>query len=193
MQRRHLLTGRFAQQPAAAVGLLSPLLGLKYVQAELYRQGNAANLLSGTEAGLLSEIAQHKQQHVAGLAQALAAPPLSAPPAAPPAVRFDGAFATRDSYLNTAYTLENALVSFYLGMPALAVAEVLGAQFQLTGLCSADCRALAVLGVLAGKPVVGGVLTDVAFQPLTAEQLAAAFRPFLADAGSAAGTAGVTW
>jgi hypothetical protein len=191
MRRRDLLRGVLAQ-PAAATGLLSQLLGLKYVQAELYRQGNARNLLSGAEAGYLAQIGEHKQAHVAALAQALAAPPLNAAPPPPPAVSFDAALASRDTYLAAAYAVENALVRFYVGLPALAVTESIGAQFQLPGLASSDARALAVLGALTGQPIVGGILSDPAARPLSAEELVAAFQPFLADAADSAGTAGVT-
>lgn len=190
MKRRNVLLQAVARPSAA--DMLTELLSVKFFQAELYRQGNGANLLSGPEAGYLAEIGQQKQAQVAGLAQALAAPPLNAAPPAPPALRFDAALANRDSYLETAYTVEDALVRMYIGMPPAAATEVIAVQFQMFGLMSADARALAVLGCITGRPAVGGLLSDPAARPASAQEVAALLRPFLADPASAAGAAGVT-
>lgn len=190
MRRRDLLTGAFAQPSAS--GMLTELLRAKYVQAQLYRAGNGAGLLSGAEAGYLAQIGEHKQAHVAALAQALAAPPLNATPPAPVALRFDAALASRQTYLDTAYAIEDVLVRLYIGMPPTAIAETIAVRFQLPGLVSADARALAVLGTLTGRPVVGGVLAAADVRPATAAEVTAVLLPFLADPASAAGTAGVT-
>jgi hypothetical protein len=203
MRRRDLLRGIaalpvvarapvLAQPASAATGLLTQLLLLKYVEAEFYRQGNARNLLGGAEAAYLAQIGEHKQAHVAALTQALTAPPLNAAPPPAPAVRFDQAYTSREAYLETAYGLEDALFRFYLGLPAMTIAETIDVRFELGGMVATDDRGLAVLGALTGKPTVGGVLMDPNVTPLQAEGLMAAFQPYLADAASMADTAAAT-
>ncbi len=205
MRRRVLLKGVAAAVPLAVLpaapafaqaelsaptDILAYALNLKYVQAEYYRQGNGRGLLSGREADFLSQIGGHKQSHVSALTQALSS--VGAPVPAAPGVDFESAFGSRESYLETAYRIEDTVVRAYLGMPAAAIEAESDVQFDTSGMFMVDARAAAVLGAVTGKPVVGGILSGQTPASLAPADVLAVLRPYVTGPWAVAGTAAVT-
>jgi hypothetical protein len=201
MRRRDLLKSAVAAVPLAAAlpaaasaqtpgrspqDLLTYALNLKYLQAEFYRQGNGRALVNGREGDYLAQIGGHKQAHVAALTQAITA--AGFPIAAAPAVDFAAAQGNREDYLETAYTVEDTVVRAYLGMP-VGLSQV---RVDLSGMFSTDARAVAVLGSVTGKPVVGGILFGETPQPLGPDGVMQVFQPYLTNPWSIAGSAAVT-
>jgi len=180
-----------AQEPrlSTAWDLLDYALGLKYIQAEFYRQGNAAALLSGREADYLNQIGYHKQQHVAALTSAITAAGGSPPVA--PGLDFGDSFASRESYLGTGATIEDCVLSAYVGMPVAPTFNT-GAATEMSGIFSVDSRAAAVLNVLAGRPIENGVYYGGTIAARDQGEVVAALQPYVTGPWSMAGTAGVT-
>jgi len=207
MKRRDMLRGAVLSAPLAA-GVLSAgpavaqapelrsagdllgfALGLKYIQAEFYRQGNAKALLSGREADYLNQIGYQKQQHVAALTTAITASGGSPPVA--PALDFKEAFASRESYLGTGITIEDCVLSAYVGMPVEPTWNS-GSASEMSAIFSVDSRAAAVLNVLAARPIEGGVYYGGSVAALDHGEVVAALQPYVTGPWSMAGTAGVT-
>lgn len=188
-----LLAGTAAGQSqdfASPVDVLAYGLNLKYVQAELFRQGNAAGLLSGREADYLSQIGYHKQQHVAALTNAINEEGGTPPPA--PAMDFKDAFDSRERYLDTAYGIERTVVRAYIAMPAAPTFG--GATFRdMSGIFSVDARAVAVIATLAGKPVQDGIyFANGVVPPLTPPEVLESLRPYISGPWAMAAGAAIT-
>ncbi len=182
-----------AQAPALTgpADLLGYALNLKYVQAEFYRQGNAAGLLSGREADYLAQIGYHKQQHVAALTAAINASGASPPPA--PGMDFGQAFASRQSYLETGASIDDTVLGAYVGMPVAPLWDQGEALQDVSGIFSVDARSAAVLNALAGRPIEGGVYSAGGLVPaLSYDQVVQRLAPYLTTPWSMAGTAGIT-
>lgn len=207
MKRRHLIRGAvfgaplaagiLTAAPAAAQApelrtagdLLAFALGLKYIQAEFYRQGNGKGLLSGQEADYLNQIGYQKQQHVAALTSAITGAGGS-PPAAP-GLDFKDSFASRESYLATGATIEDCVLSAYVGMPVEPTWGS-GTAVEMSGIFSADSRAAAVLNVLAARPIEDGVYYGGSLVALDHGEVVAALQPYVTGPWSMAGTAATT-
>ena len=95
------------------VDVLNYALTLEYLEAEFYRQGNAADLLEGKAADYLGTIQTDEEAHVTVIQDTISQLGGDAVPA--PEVDFGQAFASAESYLETAYTFENLGVQAYLG------------------------------------------------------------------------------
>lgn len=210
MKRRDLIKGAITTIPAATaltmlntkwafaqsgdfsgpLDVLNYALTLEYLEAEFYRQGNASDLLSGTEADYLRQIGEDEATHVAALTDTINA--LGGTPVAAPGVDFGEAFASRASYLETAYVFENTGVGAYLGAaPSLFdQKELLAAA---AGIFGVEARHAAVIGNLQGKPAEGGVYFNGAFEkPTPRSEVLAAVAPFLTGAAGMASGAAVT-
>lgn len=107
----------FAQSADFAndVEVLNYALTLEYLEAEFYRQGNAASLLSGKEATYLARIGADEDAHVSAITQTIQK--LSGTPVAAPAVDFGTSFSSRDAFLKTSHTFENLGVQAYWAPP----------------------------------------------------------------------------
>lgn len=166
----------FAQDFDSPLDVLNYALTLEYLEAEFYRQGNAASLLDGKAAEYLQKIQTDEEAHVMVITDTINQLGGSAVPA--PQVDFGQAFASSDSYLDAAYTFENLGVAAYLGAaPSLfAEKELLSAAASIFGV---EARHAAILGVLLEKPAEGGVYMGATETPKSREEVLQAAAPFI--------------
>ncbi|MGD7706352.1 ferritin-like domain-containing protein [Microlunatus sp. Y2014] len=159
--------------------VLNYALTLEYLEAEFYRQGNAAGLLSGKAATYLEQIQKDEEMHVWTITDTIGKLGGDAVPA--PEVDFDKSFASADSYLEAAYTFENLGVSAYLGAaPSLfQEKELLSAAASIFGV---EARHAAIIGVLQQKAAEGGVYRGAVEKPATKNAVLQAASPFIVAA-----------
>jgi hypothetical protein len=199
MKRRDLIKGAAAVIPAsialqmlgqkwafAADGdfegpgdVLNYALTLEYLEAEFYRQGNAADLTSGKTERYLKQIQEDEETHVWALQDTLKKLDIAAVPA--PKVDFGGAFKSKASYLETAYTFENLGVQAYLGAAPSLFKEkaLLSAAASIFGV---EARHAAIIGKLQGKPAEGGVYQGALETPADKNTVLRAAAPFIVSA-----------
>lgn len=95
------------------VDALNYALTLEYLEAEFYRQGNAAGLLEGKAADYLQTVQSDEEAHVMTITDTIGQ--LGGDPVPAPQVDFGQAFQSGETYLETAFIFENLGVSAYLG------------------------------------------------------------------------------
>lgn len=158
------------------VDVLNYALTLEYLEAEFYRQGNAANLVDGKAATYLQKIQTDEETHVMVLTDTIKK--LGGSPVAAPKVDFGQAYADKASYLGAAYTFENLGVSAYLGAaPSLfGEKDLLSAAASIFGV---EARHAAILGVLLDKPAEGGVYMGATETPKSRQAVLQAAAPFI--------------
>lgn len=159
--------------------VLNYALTLEYLEAEFYRQGNEADLLTGKAAEYLATIQTDEETHVMTLQDTIASLGGDAVPA--PMVDFGESFASQESYLETAYTFENLGVQAYLGAaPSLfKEKELLTAAASIFGV---EARHAAIIGVLQNKPAEGGVYQGALETALSRAEVLEAASPFIVSA-----------
>ena len=199
MKRRDLIKGAAAVIPAsvalqmlghkwafAADGdfegpadVLNYALTLEYLEAEFYRQGNAADLTSGRTKKYLKQIQSDEETHVWALQDTLKKLGFDAVPA--PKVDFGGAFKSKASYLETAYTFENLGVRAYLGAAPSLFKEkaLLSAAASIFGV---EARHAAIIANLQGKKAEGGVYQGALETPVDKNTVLKAAAPFIVSA-----------
>lgn len=180
----------FAQSADFAndVEVLNYALTLEYLEAEFYRQGNAASLLSGKEATYLARIGADEDAHVSAITQTIQK--LSGTPVAAPAVDFGTSFSSRDAFLKTSHTFENLGVQAYLGAAGfIKDKQILQAA---AGIFGVEARHAAIIGNLLNLTPEGGVYMGPNETGKSKSQVLAAVAPFIKTASSAAGGAAVT-
>jgi rubrerythrin len=186
------LTNKFAWTQAADfksdVDVLNYALTLEYLEAEFYRQGNGAGLVSGKEAKYLRQVQVDEESHVATIRSTIM--DLGGSPVAAPGVDFGESFADRESFLTTAHVFENTGVSAYLG--AAGYIKDKGILQAAAGIFGVEARHAAILGNLLDLEAEGGVYMGAVETPKTKAQILEAVTPFLAGAGSMKGDAAVT-
>ncbi|WP_219418805.1 ferritin-like domain-containing protein [Pseudonocardia nigra] len=158
------------------IDVLNYALTLEYLEAEFYRQGNAADLLEGKAADYLRTVQTDEEAHVMVITDTIGQ--LGGDPVPAPEVDFGQAFASQDSYLETAFTFENLGVQAYLGAaPSLfAEKELLVAAASIFGV---EARHAAIIGQLQGKPAEGGVYMGAFETPLSRDEVLSAAAPFI--------------
>lgn len=157
------------------VAVLNYALTLEYLEAEFYRQGNAANLLSGQEAEYLQQIGADEDAHVTALTETITQ--LGGTPVAAPSVNFMDSFANRNAYLTTSHTFENLGVAAYLGAAGFIESkEILQAA---AGIFGVEARHAAVVGNLLELEPEGGVYMGATETPQTMAQVLEAAGPFI--------------
>lgn len=161
------------------VDVLNYALTLEYLEAEFYRQGNEAGLLEGKAADYLRTVQTDEEAHVMVITDTVEQ--LGGSPVPAPAVDFGEAFASAESYLETAFTFENLGVRAYLGAaPSLfAEKELLTAAASIFGV---EARHAAIIGRLQEKPAEGGVYMGAFETPLSRDEVLAAASPFIVAA-----------
>ncbi|MBM9469415.1 ferritin-like domain-containing protein [Nakamurella leprariae] len=168
---------------ASDIDVLNYALTLEYLEAEFYRQGNSAGLLSGIEAQYLAQVGEDEQAHVTALTQTIQQ--LGGTPVEQPWVDFGDAFASRDSYLTTSVTFENVGVGAYLGAAGFIQDKTILAA--AAGIFGVEARHAAVVAMLLGLPAEGGVYRGAFETPIEKAEVLAAVAPFLAPSQMAGG------
>lgn len=168
-----------ADEFSGPTDVLNYALTLEYLEAEFYRQGNQADLLTGKAKTYLEKIQQDEEAHVVALKDTINS--LGSTPVAAPQVDFGAAFKTKASYLETAYVFENLGVSAYLGAAPSLFKEkaLLTAAASIFGI---EARHAAILGVLGKKEAEGGVYMGAFEKPATRATVLKAASPFLVKA-----------
>jgi hypothetical protein len=196
MQRRTFIKGTAAAIPASMalqmlgqrwvfaqsadfknpVEVLNYALTLEYLEAEFYRQGNAANLVGGAEATLLETIQSDEETHVTALTDTIKQ--VGGKPVKAPKVDFGGAFKDQKAFLELAHVFENTGVQAYLGAaPALfEEKELLSAAAAIFGV---EARHAAVLGDLLGLEAEGGIFMGSTETPKPKDEVLKAVMPFV--------------
>lgn len=154
------------------LGILNYALTLEYLEAEFYKQGLAANVLSGREMELVSPIEAHEQAHVDAITATVKK--LGGTPVAMPSIKFpDGTFGSRDMFVKTASTFEELGVSAYHGqVPLIMSGDVLGAAASIAGV---ESRHAAILAQLSG----GMPLPNSFESPKQMSDVLAAVKPYI--------------
>ncbi len=171
------------------VDVLNYALTLEYLEAEFYRQGNESGLLDGQEAQYLQQVGADEAAHVDGITQTINQ--LGGMPVEAPGVDFGGAFDSRDTYLETAFTFENLGVSAYLGAAGFIKEKAI--LQAAAGIFGVEARHAAVIGNLLGKPAENGVYMGATETPLSKDEVLAAAQPFLTGAAGMGDDAAVTY
>ncbi len=159
--------------------VLNYALTLEYLEAEFYRQGNKADLLSGKAKNYLETIQKDEETHVWALKDTIDKLGGTAVPA--PEVDFGKSFKNADSYLETAYTFENLGVQAYLGAaPSLfKEKDLLSAAASIFGV---EARHAAIIGNLQKKKAEGGVYQGAFETPASKQKVLQAAGPFIVAA-----------
>jgi hypothetical protein len=186
------LNNRFGWAKAADfdsdVDVLNYALTLEYLEAEFYRQGNEAGLLSGKEAEYLAAVQRDEESHVSTVMQTVQK--IGGQPVEAPAVDFGDAFSSRENYLTLSHTFENVGVQAYLGAAGfISDKAILQAA---AGIFGVEARHAAIVGNLLGLEAEGGVYMGDLETPLSKDEVLAAVQPFLAGPSAAGGDAAVT-
>ena len=186
------LNNRFAWAQAADfdsdVDVLNYALTLEYLEAEFYRQGNSAGLVSGKEQQYLAAVQADEDSHVATIMQTVKQ--IGGEPVAMPSVDFGGAFASRQAYLETSHTFENVGVQAYLGAAGFIKDKAI--LQAAAGIFGVEARHAAIVGNLLGLSAEDGVYMGATETPLSKTEVLAAVEPFLAGAGAMGDDAAVT-
>jgi len=170
------------------IEVLNYALTLEYLEAEFYRQGNAAGLLEGKEKQYLEKVQADEESHVATISSTVEK--LGGSPVPAPAVDFGKSFADRKSYLTTAHVFENKGVNAYLGAAGfISDKAILQAA---AGIFGVEARHAAIVGNLLGLPAEGGVYMGAFEEPNTKAEVLAAVDPFVVGALSMSGGAAAT-
>jgi Ferritin-like domain len=175
------LNTRWALAQAADFGsdidVLNYALTLEYLEATFYQQGNAANLLTGTEKEYLATIQSDEEAHVDAITATIKK--LGGTPVAKPMVSFGDSFSSREKFLTTSHTFENVGVGAYLGAAGfIKNKDVLAAAASIFGV---EARHAALVGNLLGLSAEGGVYAGAFETPMTKDKVLTAVTPFLAS------------
>lgn len=173
------LNNRWALAKAADfnsdLDVLNYALTLEYLEAEFYRQGYAAGLVSGETKGYVKTILDDEQYHVTAITATIKQ--LGGTPVKAPGVDFGDAFASRKSFLTNAHTFENVGVGAYLGAAGfIKNKEVLQAA---AGIFGVEARHAAVIGNVLGLSAEGGVYKGAFETPIPKATVLSAVAPFL--------------
>jgi hypothetical protein len=159
------------------IDVLNYALTLEYLEAEFYRQGNKAGLLSGKEKRYLMQIGADEASHVATITATVQK--LGGTPVGAPAVDFGGAFDSRKSYLTTAHIFENKGVGAYLGAAGFVKDKMI--LQAAAGIFGVEARHAAVVGNLLGLKAEGGVYMGSTEVGIPKSDVLKAVAPFLQD------------
>jgi rubrerythrin len=136
-----------AQAEDSDLEILNYALTLEYLEADFYRRGLDAGILSGREEALLIPIRDHEEAHVGALTATIS--DLGGEPVAEPRFKYpNGTFEDRGAFLDTASTFEELGVDAYQGqVTKIKSLDILAAAAAIAGV---EARHAAVLADLTG-------------------------------------------
>ena len=149
-----MLATRFAWAQTADFGsdedVLNYALTLEFLEADFYRQGVDAGILSGREAALVGPIAEHEAAHVSQLSSTVS--DLGGEPVKEPKFKYPaGTFEDKAMFLETASVFEELGVNAYHGqVTAIENVDILAAAASIAGVESRHAAVLADL--IGGEP-----------------------------------------
>jgi len=151
--------------------ILNYALTLEYLEADFYKQGIDAKILSGRELDLVTPIASHEASHVATITATIKQ--LGGTPVAKPTFKYpDGTF-KRDTFLSTAKTFEELGVNAYHGqVTRVENPKILAAAASIAGV---ESRHAAILEDLTG----GQPFPAPVESAKTMDEVLATAKPFL--------------
>ena len=160
------------------IDVLNFALTLEYLEAEFYRQGNNANLVSGQAKKYLHAIQADEESHVATLTATIKK--LGGTPVASPAVDYGKSFDSRKSFLTTSHVFENKGVGAYLGAAGYIKDKMI--LQAAAGIFGVEARHAAIVGNLLHLHPEGGVYMGAFETPITKAQVLEAVSPFIVGA-----------
>jgi rubrerythrin len=161
-----------AQGGGGDVEILNFALTLEYLETAYYTQAlKQVGGLPGNVKSLATEIRDNEAEHVDALTQTIE--DLGGTPVKAPGVDFGNAFASQQSFLALAQTLEDTGVSAYNGAaPAIESTEVLAAAGSIV---QVEARHAAAIRSLNGAPISDGGFDKT----LEMQQVLDAVEPFV--------------
>lgn len=159
-------------QGGSDIDILNYALTLEFLEADFYKQGVDAGILSGRELELVKPIADHEAAHVSTLSSTIS--DLGGKPVKEPEFKYPGnTFKSKDAFLKTASVFEELGVKAYHGqVTAIKNPDLLGAAASIAGV---ESRHAAVLADLTGGDPFPAPVEKTA----TMKQVLAAAKPFL--------------
>ena len=139
-----------ADASANDLEILNYALTLEYLEADFYRRGLAANILSGRTLELVEPISNHEDEHVTTLTSVVKDG--GGDPAARPKFKYpDATFESKDTFLKTASVFEELGVTAYHGQVArIDDGAYLAAAASIAGVESRHAAIIADL--IGGNP-----------------------------------------
>ena len=136
-----------AQNAQGDIDILNYALTLEFLEANFYKQGVDAGILSGRELALVTPIRNHEQAHVSVLSSTIT--DLGGKPVKEPKLQFPGnTFKDKATFLKTASTLEELGVVAYQGQVTnIKSVDLLVAAGSIAGV---ESRHAAILADLTG-------------------------------------------
>jgi rubrerythrin len=159
-------------QGGSDVDILNYALTLEFLEADFYKQGVDAGILSGRELELIKPIADHEAAHVSTLSSTISE--LGGEPVKEPGFTYPGnTFKSKAAFLKTASVFEELGVKAYHGqVTAIKNPALLKAAASIAGV---ESRHAAVLADLTGGDPFPAPVEKTA----TMKQVLAAAKPFL--------------
>lgn len=134
-------------QTGGDIDILNYALTLEYLEADFYKRGLDAGILTGREQELVAPIADHEAAHVTAISSTVQ--DLGGEPVKKPRFKYpSGTFGGRDKFLQTAATFEELGVDAYHGqVTKIQNVDILAAAASIAGV---ESRHAAILADLTG-------------------------------------------
>lgn len=157
--------------------VLNYALTLEFLEAEFYKQGNGANIITNAkEKEIFQLIQSDEESHVKALSDTLGK--IGTKAVDKPTITFPaGTFASRDSFIKLAAVFENTGVGAYLGAAGgIQNKDILQAA---AGIFGVEARHAALIGVISGATPEGGIYKGATETAIAKGDVLAAVMPFL--------------
>lgn len=137
-------------QSGGDIDILNYALTLEFLEADFYKRGVDASLVSGREEELIVPIRDHEAAHVSTISSTIS--DLGGQPVAKPKFKYPGStFKNKDAFLKTASTFEELGVTAYHGqVTRIKNPDLLAAAASIAGVESRHAAVLADL--IGGNP-----------------------------------------